>query len=67
MVGAYLTAALIFSCLNPFAFAFKERFLRDWERKYTSHFRISNTPVNFFSKNLLFTSQNYLKIIFGRG
>jgi len=57
---------LIFSCLNPFDFAFKERFLFDWERKYTSGFRNSNTPVNFFLKNLHFSSQNNLKIILRR-
>jgi hypothetical protein len=48
---------------GPFGFAFKERFLFDWERKYTSPFRNSNTPVNFFSKNLHLPSQNNPKII----
>jgi len=46
-----------FLLLKPFRFAVKERFLFDWERKYTSHFQNSNTPVNFFSKKLHFPSQ----------
>ena len=46
--------ALIFNCLNPFDLLVKERFLFDWERKYSSAFWNSNTPVNFFFKKSLF-------------
>jgi len=55
--------AFDFRCLNPFDLLVKERFLFDWERKYTSHFQNSNIPVNFFSKILHFPSQNNSKLI----
>jgi len=42
MVGADIPSA-DFRCRNPFRLFVKERFLFDWERKYTSHFQNSYT------------------------
>ena len=62
MVGADITSAFDFQLLKPFRLAFKERFLFDWERKYTSVLLICNAPVNIFSTFLRFTSENMLKV-----
>ena len=62
MVGS-VSLRFDFRCRNPFRLFVKERFLFDWERKYTSHFRNSNRPVNFLLKIFHLSSQNSLKII----